>query len=158
VPILLEPILLEPVGVVRGGRAEARDDDWGSVEAEIVLDGGRLTPDATLGLSDYSHVTVLFHMHKVPEEKVERGARHPRERRDWPKVGIFAQPARSRPNRIGVTSCELVAVDGLRLRVRGLDAIDGTPVIDIKPFISGFSPRGEVREPAWVKELMRAYW
>lgn len=144
-PMPRKPILLEAVGIVRGGRAEALDDDWGAVEAEIRLDGGRLSPDATLGLADYSHVTVLFHMHKVSEDKVERGARHPRERADWPKVGIFAQPARARPNRIGVTTCQLVAVDGLILRVRGLDAIDGTPVLDIKPYISGFAPRGTVR-------------
>ena len=141
-------ITLEPIGVVRGGRTEALDDDWGAVEAEIVLDPARVGADSTRGLADYSHVTVLFHMHKVAEDKVERGARHPRERLDWPKVGIFAQPARSRPNRIGVTSCELVAVDGLTLRVRGLDAIDGTPVLDIKPYISEFAPRGRLREPA----------
>ena len=149
---------IQPIGTVRGGRAEPTDDAWGTVEAEIVLDPARVAPDCTLGLADYSHVTVLFHMHKVAPDKVETGARHPRERLDWPKVGIFAQPARSRPNRIGVTTCELVAVDGLTLRVRGLDAIDGTPVIDIKPYITGFAPRRPVREPDWVKELMATYW
>jgi tRNA (adenine37-N6)-methyltransferase len=144
--------------MVRGGRVEAEDDGWGAVEATIALDARQVAPESTLGLSDYSHVTVLFHMHKVPVAKVQRGARHPRERLDWPKVGIFAQPARSRPNRIGVTTCELLAVNGLELRVRGLDAIDGTPVIDLKPYIRGFAPRGPVREPAWVRELMATYW
>ena len=147
-----------PIGVVRGGRSEALDDDWGKVEAEIVLDPAVVQPDATLGLSDYSHIVVVFHMHKVPAAKVETGARHPRERADWPKSGIFAQPARSRPNRIGVTTVELMSIDGLTLRVRGLDAIDGSPVLDIKPYISGFAPRGAVREPDWVKELMARYW
>lgn len=151
-------IELEPIGTVRGGRAEALDDAWGAIEAEIVLDPVRVTPEATAGLGDYSHIVVVFHMHKVPEAKVEKGARHPRERADWPKVGIFAQPARSRPNRIGVTAVELLAVDGLNLRVRGLDAIDGTPILDIKPYISRFAPRSAVREPAWVKELMASYW
>jgi tRNA-Thr(GGU) m(6)t(6)A37 methyltransferase TsaA len=151
-------ISLEPIGHVRGGRTEAVDDQWGGIEAEIVLDPARVSPEATRGLSDYSHVVVVFHMHKVPEAKVETGARHPRERSDWPKVGIFAQPARSRPNRIGVTAVELLAADGLTLRVRGLDAIDGTPVLDIKPYITGFAPRGAIREPAWVKELMATYW
>jgi tRNA-Thr(GGU) m(6)t(6)A37 methyltransferase TsaA len=151
-------IELKPIGVVRGGRAEALDDDWGKVEAEIVLDPAVVQAEATLGLSDYSHVVVLFHMHKVPEAKVETGARHPRERLDWPKSGIFAQPARSRPNRIGVTAVELLAVDGLKLRVRGLDAIDGSPVLDIKPYITGFAPRGSIREPDWVRELMARYW
>ncbi len=151
-------ISIEPIGTVRGGRAEARDDQWGGVEAEIVLDAARFTGEATRGLADFSHVMVVFHMHGVPESKIEYGARHPRERADWPKAGIFAQPARSRPNRIGVTICELVAVDGLILRVRGLDAIDGTPVLDVKPHLSGFDARGAVREPDWARELMRTYW
>jgi tRNA (Thr-GGU) A37 N-methylase len=89
---------------------------------------------------------------------VNLGARHPRGRTDWPKVGIFAQRAKARPNRIGVTTCELVDVDGLDLRVRGLDAIDGTPVLDVKPYMQAFGPRGEVREPEWVAELMANYW
>lgn len=151
-------IVLEPIGEVLGGRAEPTDDGWDAVEAEIVLDPGQVSPEATLGLSSFSHVTVVFHMHLVSEEAVERGARHPRERTDWPRVGILAQPARSRPNRLGVTTCALVAVDGLRLRVRGLDAVAGTPVLDIKPHITGFAPRGTIREPTFARELMRTYW
>ncbi len=147
-----------PIGTVRGGRTEAEDDAWGTIETDIVLDAARVRPESTVGLADYSHVVVVFHMHKVAEVSVETGARHPRERTDWPKSGILAQPARSRPNRIGVTTVELLSVDGLKLRVRGLDAIDGTPVLDIKPYISGFAPRGTIREPNWVKELMARYW
>jgi tRNA (Thr-GGU) A37 N-methylase len=63
-----------------------------------------------------------------------------------------------RPNRIGVTRCELVGVDGRRVHVRGLDAMDGTPVLDLKPHMTGFDARGAVREPAWAIELMRDYW
>jgi tRNA-Thr(GGU) m(6)t(6)A37 methyltransferase TsaA len=151
-------IEMVPIGMVRGGRVEALDDAWGEIEADIVLDPAVVQPESTAGLGEYSHVVVLFHMDKVPATKVETGARHPRERADWPKSGIFAQPARSRPNRIGVTAVELLSVDGLRLRVRGLDAIDGSPVLDIKPYISGFAPRGVIREPGWVKELMVSYW
>jgi len=86
------------------------------------------------------------------------GARHPRGRTDWPRVGIFAQRAKARPNRIGVTTCELVGIDGRLVRVRGLDAIDGTPVLDLKPYMAGFAPRTTVREPDWAVELMRDYW
>ena len=57
-----------------------------------------------------------------------------------------------------MTTCRLDAVDGLTLRVTGLDAIDGTPVLDIKPAMSGFAPRGDMREPEWAKELMEGYW
>ena len=63
----------------------------------------------------------------------------------------------ARPNRLGVTVCRLLKVDGTRLHVRGLDAIDGTPVLDIKPVMSGVLPRGEIREPPWATELMREY-
>lgn len=77
---------------------------------------------------------------------------------DWPLVGIFAQRAKGRPNRLGVTTCELLSVDGLSLQVRGLDAIDGTPVLDIKPYVLEFAPRTPVRQPAWISELMRGYW
>jgi tRNA (Thr-GGU) A37 N-methylase len=89
---------------------------------------------------------------------VTTGARHPRGNRDWPAVGILSQRAKGRPNRIGVTVCELVAVDGLELRVRGLDAVDGSPVLDVKPYMAEFAPRGPVRQPAWSSELMQGYW
>jgi tRNA (Thr-GGU) A37 N-methylase len=73
-------------------------------------------------------------------------------------VGIFAQRGRVRPNRLGVSVARLLGVDGLTVRLRGLDAIEGTPVLDIKPVLSGFLPRGDVVEPAWSKELMAGYW
>ena len=151
-------IEMRPIGVVVGGRDEAVDDRWGSVEATIELDGEVLGPDATAGLGDFSHIEVVFVFDRVAVDEVTRGARRPRGRADWPDVGILAQRAKSRPNRVGVTLCELVSVDGLALRVRGLDAVDGTPVIDVKPYMSDFGPRGPVREPAWVSELMRDYW
>jgi tRNA-Thr(GGU) m(6)t(6)A37 methyltransferase TsaA len=151
-------IELQPIGRVRGGRAEAIDDDWGAVEATIVLDGERFTSDVLAGLDAFSHVEVLFHFDQVDEAKVNLGARHPRGNEAWPKVGIFAQRAKARPNRLGLTTCELVAVDGLALTVRGLDAIDGTPVLDLKPYMVEFAPRGETRQPAWSSELMAGYW
>jgi tRNA-Thr(GGU) m(6)t(6)A37 methyltransferase TsaA len=153
----LDFVQLVPVGVVEGGRREPIDDDWATVEATIVLDA-RFPPDALAGLAEFSHVDVVFHFHLVDDADVHVGARHPRGRTDWPKVGIFAQRAKARPNRIGVTTCELLAVDGRRARVRGLDAIDGTPVLDLKPHMLEFAPRGEVHEPAWATELMENYW
>ena len=151
-------IEINPIGYVRGGRAEPIDDDWGDVEATIELDGGKFDPDVTAGLADFSHLDVVYVFHLVPDEKIETRARHPRGREDWPLVGIFAQRAKGRPNRIGVTTCEIVAVDGLRVTVRGLDAIDGTPVVDLKPYMNEFAPRSEVREPKWAQELMSGYW
>jgi tRNA (Thr-GGU) A37 N-methylase len=147
-----------PIGHVRGGRAEPTDDAWDAVEAEIVLDPAVLSPDATLGLDAFSHVEVVFLFDRIDPARVERGARHPRGRTDWPRVGILAQRGSPRPNRIGVSACRLLGAAGLVLRVRGLDAVDGTPVLDVKPWMSGFAPRGEIREPAWAREIMRGYW
>jgi tRNA-Thr(GGU) m(6)t(6)A37 methyltransferase TsaA len=150
-------ITLEPVGFVRGGRNQILDDDWGAVTARIELEP-RFTAEALAGLDAFSHLEIVYHFHLVPDDKIETGARHPRGRTDWPRIGIFAQRGKNRPNRLGVTVCELVGVDALALAVRGLDAIDGTPVLDIKPYMSGFAPRGSVREASWAKELMAGYW
>jgi len=151
-------ILLRAIGHVVGGRSEPIDDAWDSVEATIALDPDQFAAEATAGLAEFSHIEVVFHFDQVPDAEINSGARRPRGRADWPLVGIFAQRGKGRPNRIGVTVCRLLAADGLFLKVRGLDAIDGTPVIDVKPVMKGFLPRGEVREPAWAKELMDGYW
>jgi len=73
-------------------------------------------------------------------------------------TGIFAQRGKNRPNRLGSTICKVLRVDGRRLWVSELDAIEGTPVIDIKPVMQEFLPRGDVRQPDWSRELMANYW
>ena len=73
-------------------------------------------------------------------------------------MGIFAQRAKDRPNRLGSTVVEIVKRDDRVLTVAGLDAVDGTPVLDIKPVMIEFLPRTTVRQPAWSHELMRQYW
>ena len=151
-------IALEPVATVVGGRADPVDDDWDKERAVIQLDEARFTAEAIAGLDNFSHIEVVFHFDRVPEDKVQYGARHPRGNTDWPKLGIFAQRGKNRPNRIGVTVCRLLKVEGTRLEVSGLDAIDGTPVLDIKPYMRDFAPRGEIREPEWAGELMAGYW
>jgi tRNA (Thr-GGU) A37 N-methylase len=146
------------IGQVRGGRDVPEDDDWGASRAAIELDGSRFTADALAGLDSFSHAEIVFVFDRVTDAEIVTGARHPRGRKDWPLTGIFVQRGKNRPNRIGVSVCRIVAVEGLRLEVEGLDAIDGTPVLDIKPVLSDFLPRGEVREPAWAGELMADYW
>ena len=153
-----DTIPMRAIGHVRGGRSEPIDDAWDLITAQIELDPAQFKADATAALDSFSHIEVVFHFDKAPADKVNTGARHPRGNTDWPLVGIFAQRGKDRPNRIGVTVCRLLSVDGLNLTVRGLDAIDGTPVLDIKPVMKGFLPRGEIREPAWAAELMKAYW
>jgi tRNA-Thr(GGU) m(6)t(6)A37 methyltransferase TsaA len=151
-------ILMTPIGRVEGGRAVPDDDDWGASRARIVLDPVRFNDEALMGLDAFSHAEVVYVFDKVGDDQIVTGARHPRGNTDWPRVGIFAQRGKNRPNRIGVTVCEIVKVDGRTLEVRGLDAIDGTPVLDIKPVMSGFAPRGAVREPDWALAIMEKYW
>ena len=151
-------LTLMAIGFVRGGRTEIVDDAWDTVKAEIELDADHFSEEALLGLRDFSHIEVLFHFHEGDPLGVVTGTRHPRGRLDWPKVGIFAQRGAMRPNRLGITICRILGVEGSKVLVQGLDAIDGTPVLDIKPVMTGFAPRGVVREPDWAREIMAEYW
>ena len=154
----MDELRVRPLGVVRSGRSAPVDDDWDAVASRIVLDPAELEATATRGLEGFSHVEVVFVFDQVAPGSVCRASRHPRGRQDWPEVGILAQRAKDRPNRIGVTICRLEAVDGLTLTVSGLDALDGTPVLDVKPVMEEFGPRGTRRQPAWASELMAGYW
>ncbi len=154
----MHTILLEPIGVVRSSRSAVVDDDWDAVASRIELDPDRFTPDALAGLDSFSHVEVLFHMDQVDPARIVTGARHPRNQTHWPAVGIFAQRGKNRPNQLGLTICRVVRVAGLTLELTGLDAVDGTPVLDLKPWVAEFGPRGPTRQPAWMHELMRGYW
>ncbi|SPF42274.1 conserved hypothetical protein [Candidatus Sulfopaludibacter sp. SbA4] len=147
-----------PIGTVHSPVAAPVDDVWGGVTCRIDLDAARFTPDCLSGLTDFSHVEVVFLFHLVRDSEILTGSRHPRNRPDWPKAGIFAQRGKNRPNRIGVTICRLLSVENLSLEVADLDAIDGTPVLDIKPYMREFAARGEVRQPQWANELMSGYW
>ena len=96
---------MSPIGRVRSPRAAALDDDWDAIIATITLEVGRFAPDALDGLESFSHVEVVYVFHRVDPAAVETSARHPRGNRAWPRVGVFAQRAKARPNRIGVSVC-----------------------------------------------------
>ncbi len=147
-----------PIGRVHSTRKNPTDDFWDHENASIELDPAQFSPEALLGLVDFSHVEVLFHMNQVDPSKVEKSARHPRGNIDWPKVGIFAQRAKNRPNPIGTTVCRIIECAGLTLTLEGLDAVDGSPVIDLKPWVAEFAPRGKTFQPKWISELMEKYW
>ena len=150
-------IQIVPIAHVRNSRSEVEDDYWGSVISEIVMDPA-FGADSIAGLEEFSHAEVTFHFHGVPDDKIVVGARHPRNNPSWPKVGIFAQRGKNRPNRLGLATVRVLGRDGAVLRVRDLDAIDGTPIVDIKPVLREFLPKGDVNEPAWAEELMKHYW
>ena len=149
--------VVEPIGYVHASRTLAEDDFWGSEEARIELVPA-FSSEALQGLADFSHVEVLFLFHQVDEAKIVSGARHPRNNPNWPLVGIFAQRGKNRPNRIGSTICRVLRLQGPSLVVAELDAVDGTPVLDIKPVMQEFLPRQSIRQPSWSQELMAQYW
>ncbi len=154
---MTERFELVPIAFVRGARADVEDDFWGGGEARLVLTDA-VEESALEGIETFSHAEVLFVFDRVEDAKIVRGARHPRNNPDWPRTGILAQRAKNRPNRLGSTICRVVRREGRTLVVRELDAIEGTPVVDIKPVLREFLPREEVRQPAWTTELMRDYW
>ena len=151
-------ISMQPIGWVRSQITETVDDQWGGLVSTIELDETAYSLESLRGLDEFSHVQVLFYMHRAAPEKLLTGSKHPRERQDWPRVGIFAQRAKDRPNHIGLSTCRLVRVEGTRIWLAELDAIDGTPVLDIKPYMNEFGPRGVVKQPSWSEELMAGYF
>jgi tRNA (adenine37-N6)-methyltransferase len=154
----MNAITMTPIGVVRSTRSAVSDDDWDREQAHVEIDANVCSSEALLGIESFSHVEVLFYMDRVDAKKIEMAARHPRNNPDWPEVGILAQRAKNRPNQIGSTVCRVLRAEGTRLFLAGLDAVDGSPVLDIKPWVREFAPRGEVRQPAWISELMQGYW
>ena len=150
-------IELQAIGFVHSSRSAVEDDFWGNEESRITLSDA-FTADALKGLAEFSHAEVIFFLSQVDPAKTISAARHPRNNEAWPEVGVFAQRTKNRPNRIGLTICRILRVEGKNLYVAELDAIDGTPVLDIKPVMAEFLPREQIRQPRWSHELMREYW
>jgi tRNA (adenine37-N6)-methyltransferase len=147
-----------PIGIVHSPIKSPADDCWASQTMQIHLDPKQFTPAATRGLAEFSHVEILYLFHLIPPTSITTTARHPRGNKKWPKVGIFAQRAKDRPNRLGISICKIKSVKGLRIDVAELDAIDGSPILDLKPYMREFAPRQKVRQPGWSKQLMKDYF
>ena len=143
------------IGTVKSPVTEAVDMNWGEVISEIVLEP-EYAP-GLLGLEDFSHLMVLTFLHEAEYKPEKHLRRHPQERQDMPLLGIFAQRARHRPNRIGVTAVEIVEVTDSSVKVRALDAIDGTPVIDIKPYVPVYDKK-DATIPEWMEKMMKGYF
>ncbi|WP_139205935.1 MULTISPECIES: SAM-dependent methyltransferase [unclassified Bacillus (in: firmicutes)] len=148
---------LKPIATVKNDRKEIADDFWGEVISVIELDSD-IDERSLDGIESFSHVEVFYVFDRVSDDKVEYGARHPRNNQDWPEIGIFAQRGKNRPNKLGATIVKVLKHEGRLLTVVGLDAIDGTPVVDLKPVMKEFLPREEVFQPNWSSELMADYW
>jgi len=152
-----DEILIHAVAFVRNDRIKPEDYSWGDVISEINL-ADDLPDECLQGIDAYSHLEIIFYFNLLKDKDVVFDLRHPRNNKKYPLAGIFAQRGSSRPNKLGATMVELVEVKKRSLVVKGLDAINGTPVIDIKPVMKEFLPTGEVKQPEWSKDLMSTYW
>lgn len=153
-----ESFTVVPVAHVVGGRVEPTDDYWGGTRSIVRIDDDRFTPASTVGLESFSHLEIVFRFHLTDQTDLNLGARRPRDNPAWPEVGIFGHRNMRRINWLGVSRCRLVAVDGLDLHVADLDAVDGTPVLDIKPWFAEFGPRGDIAQPSWPTEMLTDYY
>lgn len=149
-------ITLQPVAYVRNSRTNITDDYWEPVIAEIELAGH--IPTASLdGITGFSHLEIIYYFNQVTNEEIVFSGR-PRGNPDYPVMGIFGQRKKDRPNKIGLATVELLAHNDRVITVKFLDAINGTPVLDIKPVFKEFQPQSEIKQPAWVAGLMNNYW
>lgn len=139
-----ENAVFKPIGYVKTEAVGDEVKDKSRI-ARIVLRDDLL--NALDGLSDFSHLFVLFYLHEVSGKQIALKV-HPRGRTDMPLVGVYATRTGMRPNPIGLTVVELLKVEGNILTVKGLDAYDGTPVLDIKPY-DNWDAVKDIRVPKW---------
>lgn len=150
---MVETITLKPVGVVKSPFSEIGDRDWRRVVAEIHIDPA-LTPGLT-GIEEYSHLVIIYYLHKSKFDPAVDMIRHPMDRADLPARGVFALRTNYRPAPLALTTVELLQVAGNVLTVRGLDALDGSPVLDVKPFLPDRDLAENATLPAWMERALR---
>lgn len=151
----MQNIVMQPIGRVCNNVKEKKDHSWGEELSTIVLEEAYRS--GLNGLLDFSHAIILTYLDKARYEPQKHLRRRPQNRADMPLTGIFAQRAKDRPNPIGLTAVEIVSADEQSLTVRGLDAVDGTPVLDIKPYYPVYD-RKDASVPEWVDRLMTHYF
>lgn len=149
----LPGISLKAIGIIRNEvkQRQKAGFNWREIVSEIMVDGS-LT-EALDGLDEFSHIIVLYWMHRVPVSGQLPTKVHPMGRQELPLVGLFATRSPNRPNPVGKATVRLLQRQGNILKVQGLDAIDGTPVIDIKPYIPGYDSATNAKVPPWITSL-----
>ncbi len=149
-------ITLKPIATISNKRDTPTDDFWGDTISEVTL-LPHIPEEAFKGIEEFSHLEIIYYFDKVDPNKIVYSG-HPRGNKDWPEMGIFCQRKKDRPNQLGLCTVELIEHSGRTIRVKYLDAIEGTPVLDIKPVFKEFGVKGDIRQPAWTVELMEDYW
>jgi tRNA (adenine37-N6)-methyltransferase len=155
---MTEQIIMTPIAHIVSDITEVSDDYWGGTEAIIRIDDKRFTPESLAGLEDFSHLEVVFYFHLTNKDDLHFGARPARNNPAWPATGYFAHRNMRKINWIGVSRCRLIKIDGMDLHVAELDAVDGTPVLDVKPWFPEFGPRGDVHTATWATEMLADYF
>jgi len=151
-------IVIEPIAYISNRIKERRDDNWKNIISVIKLNDNTPT-SAIAGLEDFSHLEVIFYFNRIEKSEIHFGSHNPRNNTNYHKVGIFAQRASKRPNLIGSTIVKLIEIKNRNIKVHGLDAIDGSPVLDLKPVMKELLPsKDEVFQPRWSLDLMKNYW
>ena len=141
---------LTAIGIVKNAVKEppGPEYNWQDAVSEIVVDNS-LT-EALNGLEGFSHIIIIYWMHRVNYREPFSTKIHPRGNPELPLVGRFATRSPHRPNPLGMSTVRLLKRQGNVLKVNGLDAIDGTPVIDIKPHIPGSDSPADAKTPSWI--------
>ena len=152
----MEEIILKPIGFVSSSVTEQTDENWGQITSRILLQPEHI--GALSGLGDFSHAIIITYLHQAKYDKEKHLQRRPRGLGSMPKVGIFSQRAKDRPNPIGVTAVKILNVEDGCLEVQGLDAINETPVLDIKPYYPHYDKIDLPKVPEWVNKLMKKYF
>lgn len=139
---------LKAIGMVRSEIKQRGRRDAKEIISEIVIDPE--FADGLDNLDEFSHAVIIFYFHETRKPAPMKV--RPKYRSEPTPVGVFASRSPDRPNPIGKTNVRLLERRGSVLRVQGLDAIDGTPVIDIKPYIPGVDTVPDARVPKWMTE------
>lgn len=148
---------VKPIGFVENKREDLSHDFLGEEISTITL-ADHMKDSSLDGIDEYSHIEIIFYFDQVRDEEIEYGSKIPRNNPNYPKVGILAQRSKYRPNKLGLTTVKLLKRENRVLYVQGLDAVKGTPILDIKPVLKEYLPREEVRQPQWFSDLMKNYW
>ena len=149
-------IKLKSIATVKNSRTLSVDDHWEDVISEIELEN-HIPTEVFDSIDDFSHLEIIYYFDKVKKEDIVFSGK-PRGNPKYPRVGIFVQRKKDRPNTLGLAVVKLLKHNGRTITVKYLDAIDGTPILDIKPVFKEYQPKGEIKQPYWVQDLMKNYW
>ena len=149
-------IQLHPIGIIKSPVTKMSPGNWGDIQSEIHLEKQYVA--GLKGLEGFSHLMVVFYMHRASFKADQHLLRRPRADERQPKTGVFAQRTKYRPNPIGISAVKLLSIKDHIITVQGLDALNDSPLLDLKPYMPIFDQVGDVRLPDWVNRFEEGYF